>query len=134
MTDLGTVDHDPCAFAWAINDKTQIVGISSPSDCVNFNSSRPFLWENGSMVDLNALVPPNSPLHLFYAYTINNRGEIAGNGFDADGHEHAFVLIPCDEDHPKIAGCDYEEAYFINDRGEISGFGTLSNGDQYESR
>jgi probable HAF family extracellular repeat protein len=110
MTDLGTVDHDLCAFAWAINDKTQIVGISSGSDCVNFNSSRPFLWENGSMVDLNTLVPPNSPLHLFYAYTINNRGEIAGNGFDADGHEHAFVLIPCDEDHPKIAGCDYENS------------------------
>jgi probable HAF family extracellular repeat protein len=105
MTDLGTVGDDPCAFAWAINDKTQIVGISSPA-CGHFDISRPFLWENGSLVDLNTLIPPNSPLHLQYAYSINNRGEIAGDGSDADGVTHAFVLIPCDEDHPKIAGCD----------------------------
>lgn len=109
MTDLGTVDNDSCAFGWGINDKTQIVGISSPADCGNFDISRAFLWESGSIVDLNTLIPPNSPLYLLYAYTINNRGEIAGDGQDAAGVAHGFVLIPCDEDHPKIAGCDYEE-------------------------
>ena len=106
MTDLGTLDNDACAFGWAINDKTQIVGISSPA-CGNFDVSRPFLWENGSIVGLNMLIPPNSPLHLDYAYAINKRGEIAGNGRDGNGTAHGYVLIPCDENHPDVAGCDY---------------------------
>ena len=113
MTELGSVDNDPCAFGWAINDKTQVVGISSPA-CGHFDISRAFLWEDGSLVDLNTLIPPNSPLYLDYAYTINNRGEIAGNGLDAAGISHAFVLIPCDEDHRGDEnkrgdqGCNYE--------------------------
>ncbi|MGC1452352.1 MAG: hypothetical protein WA830_20165 [Candidatus Sulfotelmatobacter sp.] len=110
FTDLGTVGNDPCAFAWAINDATQVVGLSSPSDCANYNVSRPFLWEKGSMVDLNSLIPPNSPLTLIYAYAINDRGEIPGNGADASGNVQAFVLIPCDENHPGVEGCDYSLA------------------------
>lgn len=39
--------------------------------------------------------------------TPGGRGEIAGNGLDAGGVAHGFVLIPCDGDHPNIAGCDY---------------------------
>jgi probable HAF family extracellular repeat protein len=107
MTDLGTVDGDPCSFAQGINDRGQAVGDSTPSDCVQFNTSRAFLWENGSIADLNTLVPPNSPLYLIYAYTINNRGEIAVNGIDANGLEQAALLIPCDENHAGVEGCDY---------------------------
>src|SRR4029077_12040105 len=87
MTDLGTVGGDPCSFAQGINDKGQAVGDSSPSDCVSFDTSRGFLWENGSIADLNTLVPSNSPLYFVYAYAINNRGEIAANGIDANGIE-----------------------------------------------
>ena len=83
-----------------------MVGDSSPS-CKNFDNSRAFLWEQSSIVDLNALVPPKSPLYLLHAYTINNRGEIAVNGIDAGGIERAALLIPCDEDHADLAGCDY---------------------------
>jgi probable HAF family extracellular repeat protein len=107
MTDLGTVGSDPCSFAQGVNDLRQVVGDSSPSDCVNFDTSRAFLWEHGSIVDLNILVPPNSPLYLIYAYTINNSGEIAVNGIDALGVEQAAVLIPCDENHADVEGCDY---------------------------
>jgi probable HAF family extracellular repeat protein len=110
ITDLGTVGNDPCSFAQAVNDKEQVVGDSSPSDCVNFDTSRGFLWEHGSIADLNALVPPNSPLYIIYAYTINRRGEIAVNGIDANGIEQAAVLIPCDENHTGIDGCDYSLA------------------------
>jgi probable HAF family extracellular repeat protein len=110
MTDLGTVGTDPCSIAFGLNDKGQVVGNSSPSDCVSFNTSRAFLWENGSMADLNTLIPPNSPLYLFYPYTINQKGEIAVNGFDANGVEQAALLIPCDEDHPGVEGCDYSLA------------------------
>jgi probable HAF family extracellular repeat protein len=107
ITDLGTVGADPCSFAWAINNKTQVIGESDTTDCVRFDGARPFLWENGSLVDLNDLIPPNSPLQLVYAYTIDDRGEIAGNGWDANGNEHSFRLIPCDDDHVNLEGCEY---------------------------
>jgi probable HAF family extracellular repeat protein len=107
ITDLGTVGNDPCSFAQGVNDKEQVVGNSSPSDCVNFDTSRGFLWEHGSIADLNTLIPPNSPLYIIYAYTINHRGEIAVNGIDANGIEQAAVLVPCDENHAGVEGCDY---------------------------
>jgi len=107
LTNLGTVGSDPCSFAQGINDEGQVVGNSSPSDCVHFDTSRGFLWEHGSIADLNILVPPNSPLYIVYAYTINRRGEIAVNGIDANGIEQAAVLVPCDENHAGIDGCDY---------------------------
>jgi probable HAF family extracellular repeat protein len=107
MIDLGTVGSDPCSTAIGVNDGEQVVGDSSPSDCANFNTSRGFLWENGSITDLNTLIPPTSPLYVIYAYTINNRGEIAVNGIDGNGIEQAAVLIPCDEDHAEVEGCDY---------------------------
>lgn len=59
------------------------------------------------MVDLNTLVPPNSGIQLQEALQINNSGEIAGNGLDANGNNHAILLIPCDESHPDVQGCDY---------------------------
>jgi probable HAF family extracellular repeat protein len=107
MTDLGTVGGDICSFALGVNDKDQVVGNSTPSDCVNFDTSRAFLWEHGSMVDLDALLPLDSPLQLVYAYSINHRGEIAVNGIDANGNEQAALLVPCDEDHQGVEGCDY---------------------------
>jgi len=51
---------------------------------------------DGTMYDLNNLIPPGSPLYLESAETINDRSEIAGTGVDvASGNEHAFLLIPC---------------------------------------
>jgi probable HAF family extracellular repeat protein len=107
LIDLGTVGNDPCSFAQGVNDEEQVVGDSSPGDCVHYDTSRGFLWEHGSIVDLNTVIPPNSPLYIIYAYTINNRGEIAVNGIDANGIEQAAVLIPCDENHTGIEGCEY---------------------------
>ena len=48
------------------------------------------------MVDLESLIPGGSSLRLTEPETINDRGEIVGNGFDADGNQHAFLLVPCD--------------------------------------
>lgn len=109
ITDLGTVGSDPCSFAQGVNDEAQVVGDSTPStsNCQNFDTSRGFLWEHGSIADLNTLIPSNSPLYVIYAYTINNRGEIAVNGIDANNIEQAALLVPCDENHPGVEGCDY---------------------------
>jgi probable HAF family extracellular repeat protein len=109
MTDLGAPDSDPCSFASAINSKHQIVGFGS--DCqTNFPSPsyRALLSEDGEpMLDLNTLIPPNPGLQLGWAAYINDHGEIAAVGTFSNGDIHAFVLIPCDENHPDVEGCDY---------------------------
>lgn len=107
MIDLGSVGDDPCSFAQGINEAGQVVGDSTPNDCQAFDVSRGFLWENGSIADLNALILEPSQLYIRYAYAINARGEIAVNGVDHNGLEQAALLIPCDENHPGVEGCDY---------------------------
>lgn len=107
MTDLGTLGNDPGSYSNSINAEGQIVG-SSMSDCNGDKATfHPFLWENGSLLSLNALIPPDSTVNLTSIYTINDRGEIAGGGHDSSGNDHAFLLIPCDENHPGVEGCDY---------------------------
>ena len=107
-TYLGNLHSGDCAVSTSINPSGQVVGLSGPNGCVTV---LPFLWENGgSMVDLNTLVPPNSGIQLHEALQINNRGEIAGNGVDASGNNHAVLLIPCDENHAEREGCDYSLA------------------------
>ena len=97
---LSTVTDN--AFSGSINASEQVVGD------VGTNSSAPFLWEDGGpIVDLNTLVPPGSGLQLIEAHQINDRGEIAIGALDASGNNHAVLLIPCDEDHPGVEGCDY---------------------------
>ena len=100
-SDLGTVNDDCFSEAFAINSRSQIVGQSF--SCAS-NSLRAFLWENGSMVDLNAVASPNS-LHLIDVDSINDRGEIGGVGVPPGCSEftdaacgHAFLLIPVCED------------------------------------
>ena len=105
ITDLGVVGADSCSYAAAINARGQVVGGSSP--VCDFDDARAFLWEDGSIFDLNSLIPPASTLYLQLTYAINDRGEIAGTGVDASGNEHAFLLAPCDENHPGVDQCDY---------------------------
>jgi probable HAF family extracellular repeat protein len=104
ITDLGVIGGNfPCSSAHSINAKGQVVGEAQDCPAFTFHS---FLWEHGSIFDLNDLIPP-SPLVLASAQTINDRGEIAGTAFDASFNGHAFLLIPCDDDHPGVEGCDY---------------------------
>ena len=121
VTDLGALAGDCFSEAYAINESSQVIGDSF--DC-NGVFHHPFLWENGSIVDLNALIPADSPLELvavgplsFSVKPLNERGEIAGVGVpvgiapgDMPVLGHAFLLIPCDENHPNVEGCDYTSA------------------------
>jgi probable HAF family extracellular repeat protein len=113
MTDLGTLHGDPCSEAQSINSSGQVVGASqSAAGGCNFYT-RALLWENGGpSVDLNNLIPPHSELLLLNASWINDKGEITGRGTppgcgDGDICGHAFLLIPCDANHPNVEGCDY---------------------------
>lgn len=101
MTDLGTLGTDPCSNGFSVNAAEQVVGVSvakGVSTPCNFLQTRAFLWQQGSMVDLNTLIPADSSLYLTSPETINDRGEIAGVGVDANGNQHAFLLIPCSLD------------------------------------
>ena len=108
VTDLEHLAGDCSSEAFAINSRDQVVGTSLACN----GDFRSFLWENGSMVDLNTLIPPKSSLYLIETLAINDRGEIAGDGLPPgctyDGTcGHAYLLIPCDEHHPGVEGCDY---------------------------
>ena len=93
IKDIGVFAGDCYSFAWFVNSRRQVTGEAGRCDG---SPSHAVLWENGSLVDLNTLVPSTSILHLTKALSINDRGEIAGNGVLPSGDQHAFLLIPCD--------------------------------------
>ncbi len=124
MTDLGLLYADTAGTAYSVNARDQAVGVTTVCTFVNTddgcnNPMHPsvfhsFLWENGSIVDLQTLVLPGSGITLsscdaceIGAYNINDSGEIAGQGVLSDGNSRVVLLIPCDENHPNVEGCDY---------------------------
>jgi probable HAF family extracellular repeat protein len=89
MQDLGTLNGDFISGAIAINDSEQISGVSIGPD-----GPRAFVWQNGSMSDLNSLVRP-TPLHLLFGAAINAGGQIAGIAVDTrNGDMHGYVATP----------------------------------------
>jgi probable HAF family extracellular repeat protein len=114
MTNLGTLAGDVCSYAFGINSKDQVVGASD--DCAGGNSHA-FLWENGGpIVDLNTLVG-GADMTLIGPTSINDRGEITGLGVLTNGDLHAFLLIPCDENHDD-SECEDEGEGTADVRGE----------------
>jgi probable HAF family extracellular repeat protein len=75
IVNLGVLAGDLLSEATGINDFGQIVGTS-------FNpvtgASRVYLWQDGTLYDLNALVQTNAPIYLLASGDINDRGEITG--------------------------------------------------------
>ncbi len=89
--DLGTVGTDFSSLPTWINNSGQVVGAS----CDNMGNCRAFLWQNKTMMDLNALIPANSPLYPIFAEAINDAGEIVGQALQTStGEIHAFVATP----------------------------------------
>jgi probable HAF family extracellular repeat protein len=106
LIDLGTVGADRCAEAYSINSHGQVVGESG--DCGGPLPNHGWVWENsGPVVNLNSLIVPSSQIRFGHAVFINDRGEISGDGYLPNGDVRAIVLIPCDENHPDVEGCDY---------------------------
>ena len=98
MTDLGTLPGYPNSIAEGINDEGQVVGGASDQPFLGGNSSA-FLWQDGVMTDLNTLIPPGSPLFLWYATGINSRGQIAGQAVVVStGEWHAFLATPVENE------------------------------------
>ena len=102
MEDMGVLGSDAMALPTWINDNGQVVGTS----CDNDGDCRAFFWQNKTMTDLNTLAPPNSPLYLLFANSINDSGSIVGLGLDMNsGNTHAFLATPCGT-HSSSAWCE----------------------------
>ncbi len=113
ITNLGALPQNACSAADAINASGQIVGGSGFYNASFFSActdpvEHAVLWENGRILDLNDFVPSGTDLILNEAFFINDRGEISGIGSLPNGDQHTFLLIPCDEDHADVEGCDYD--------------------------
>ena len=99
VINLGTLPGDCFSEAYAINDNGQVVGASFACDTFE---NRAFLWENGSIIDLNEKVPSDLAVRLANAVAINERGEIGGFAApsgcaDAESCGRAFLLLPAEE-------------------------------------
>ncbi|HEX2973332.1 MAG TPA: DUF3466 family protein [Tepidisphaeraceae bacterium] len=102
-TDLGTVAPGRNSYPAAINNVGQIVGYSYAQDEWS-DSTRAFLYSDGSMTNLNTLIDPQAGWELTYAMDINDAGQIVGQGWitvDENGQSvrqsHAFLLTPIPE-------------------------------------
>jgi probable HAF family extracellular repeat protein len=100
MIDLGTLPGGTSSVAYGINNAGQVVGYSYPAGSGS-DYFHAFLYSDGTMTDLNDLLPPESGWVLKYAYAINDAGQIAGEGQNPDGVNHAFLLTP-DGGHPHV--------------------------------
>jgi probable HAF family extracellular repeat protein len=90
MQDLGTLPGDTISQALGINGLGQVVGLS----CGGSGCSA-FLWADGVMTDLNALVEPGSAGHIVFANDINDAREITGQAIDPDtGDAVAIMAAP----------------------------------------
>ena len=89
-TPLGTLPGDAASLGYGMNDSGEVVGWSSPA--LSY-SVRAIVYRNQRMYDLNSLIPANSGWNLQWATSINNQGQIVGNGIFR-GQQQGFLLTP----------------------------------------
>lgn len=92
ITDLGTLPNGNHAIAFGVNSQGNIVGGSTAAahSLYDHGFVRP---HNGTMQDLNTLIPANSGWLLLGAQSINDQGQIVGTG-RVNGEFHAYLLTP----------------------------------------
>ena len=102
MTDLGTLggtDTEPAS----INSLGQVVGYSITGG----GQSHAFLWQNGTIADLNTLLPTNSGWELFDALLINDSGRIVGDGaYNGVSQTYVLDFVAANHSPVAVAGAD----------------------------
>jgi probable HAF family extracellular repeat protein len=87
--DVGTLGgHSSEGFA--LNNHGQVVGQSATAT----GATHAFLWQNGTIIDLNSLLPPNSGWVLISARFINDSRRIVGNGFYLGAFQRFIMDLP----------------------------------------
>jgi probable HAF family extracellular repeat protein len=97
MTDLGTLSDNGLnssrnTLAHSINAIGQIVG-SSEFTTLFETVPHAVIWDGGVLTDLNTLIPASSGWVLYGANSINDAGQITGEG-TINGQSHSFLLTP----------------------------------------
>ena len=96
------LDHllpgDIGGIAFGNNSKGLVVGADWDSA---FNWAHGFVYKDGVMTDLNAMIPADSNIFVIFAAKVNERGEIGGMGIVLSGPDkgdvHAFLATPVRE-------------------------------------
>jgi probable HAF family extracellular repeat protein len=87
VQDLGSLAGGTgVSYGVALNDKGQVVGSSTTAT----GAYHAFLYQGGTMTDLNSLLPAGSKISLYWATGINDRGQIAAVG----SGNHGYLLTP----------------------------------------
>ena len=100
MTDLGTLGGGD-SVAYGINDNGWVVGGSGIPPTVD-DPERAFVYDGTTMWNLNDLIDPSLGYTLYYAYDINNSGQIVVEAANPDRAVCALLLTPIPE---PMTGC-----------------------------
>jgi probable HAF family extracellular repeat protein len=84
-------------MASALNNSNQVVGWSDTAS----GAQHAFLYTDGSMRDLNLLIPPLSGITLVDAVGIDSAGDIVAYGIDSAGQTNEYYLTPAEVPAPE---------------------------------
>ncbi|MGA7931545.1 MAG: hypothetical protein WCA20_36805 [Candidatus Sulfotelmatobacter sp.] len=143
MRDLGTLGTGTDAYAVAINERGQVIGISYTSSTPNpiitacssggaaggsiLPTQDPFLWENGKMIDLGSLGGTCG-----FPQAINDRGQVIGNS-DLVGDVISYPFLwekTTGMQSLGTLGGSFALAEMINDSGQVVGGSYLTGDNQ----
>jgi len=80
---------------WRRDRSSRLVGQTYGVDGSGNPFYHAFIYSGGAFQDLNNLIPAGSGWELTDATAINDKGQIAANGYSATtGKTHAFLLNP----------------------------------------
>ena len=106
LQDLGTLGG-VTATARDINNLGQVVGTSTDINWMQ----RAFLWENGTITDLNTLLPANSGWELTDAHFINDNRQIVGEGFYQEQGAWFLLSLGGNENHLPVANAGPDQSF-----------------------
>jgi probable HAF family extracellular repeat protein len=112
------------AYAGDINDAGVVVGSMRAGG--GFSKWHGWVYIDGNVTNLNTLVNPGSGLHIAFANSINNAGQIAATAYDAQGHYHAVLLTP-GEGPPPLPAVSIADAFFFEGSSGSQNGGFLLN-------
>jgi probable HAF family extracellular repeat protein len=94
MRDLGTLGGtaDETSIATDVNDAGQVIGLSTSHSTAERRDA--FLYQDGTMRKLGALIDPALRWTIVFAAVIDDRGQIAATAFTGGSKPHAVLLTP----------------------------------------